>query len=205
MSKSDHQSGVIVAGLALFSMFFGAGDLIWPLILGGESGSQNFYAMLGLLITGVSLPLLGLVSMMLFEGNYRAFFERLGKMPALFVIFIVQLILGPVGSIPRLLTLSFATIKPYLPEDFTFISFCIAASVMILAFTIRPRRIIDVLGLVLTPMLLLSLGAILVIGFWNLPELNPVALSGTEAFSNGLKVCSACSFPFYCKSLYGQC
>jgi len=188
MSKSDHQSGVIVAGLALFSMFFGAGDLIWPLILGGESGSQNFYAMLGLLITGVSLPLLGLVSMMLFEGNYRAFFERLGKMPALFVIFIVQLILGPVGSIPRLLTLSFATIKPYLPEDFTFISFCIAASVMILAFTIRPRRIIDVLGLVLTPMLLLSLGAILVIGFWNLPELNPVALSGTEAFSNGLKV-----------------
>ncbi len=73
MKKSE----VIAAGLALFSMFFGAGDLIWPLILGGTAGDKNIYAVLGLLITGVSLPLLGLMAMMLFRGNYKAFFQSI--------------------------------------------------------------------------------------------------------------------------------
>ena len=116
MSKSN-SSGIWLAGMALFSMFFGAGDLIWPLILGGSSGNQNSYALIGLLISGVTLPLLGLTSMMLFQGDYRKFFGQLGKIPGFVLIFIVQVILGPVGSIPRLFTLSYATLKPYLLEE----------------------------------------------------------------------------------------
>lgn len=186
---SSNNSGIIVAGLALFSMFFGAGDLIWPLILGGESGNQNVYAILGLLITGVSLPLLGLISMMLFRGNYRTFFGRLGRIPALVIIFIVQVILGPAGSIPRLMTLSHATLKPYLSEgEVSLLAFSIAASILVLGFTIRPQKIIDILGLVLTPLLLLCLGAILVIGFYHHPEALPIDLNSKEAFSNGLSV-----------------
>lgn len=187
MSQSK-RSGVVVAGLALFSMFFGAGDLIWPLILGGSSGQQNVFAMAGLLITGVSLPLLGLIAMMLFKGDYRAFFGRIGKIPALILIFIVQIILGPIGSIPRLFTLSFATLKPYLSESLSFISFSIVASLLVLAFTLRPQRMIGVLGLILTPILLLSLLAILILGFIYHPEAPEVALTSGEAFSNGLKV-----------------
>src|ERR1700722_17804496 len=99
--------GIIIAGLALFSMFFGAGDLIWPLILGGDAGDKNFYAMCGLLITGVTLPLLGLIAMMLFRGDYRAFFGQTGKIPGWILIFVIQAILGPFGSLPRLITLSF--------------------------------------------------------------------------------------------------
>lgn len=185
--KSD-QSGILVAGLALFSMFFGAGDLIWPLILGGASGDQNLFAMLGLLITGVSLPLLGLIAMMLFEGKYREFFGRLGAMPALIVIFVVQVILGPAGSIPRLLTLSHATLKPYLPEDLSLLAFSIGASILVLGFTIRPQKMVDLLGLILTPLLLVCLGAILAIGFWNHPEAQAVTFGGSEAFFNGLGV-----------------
>ena len=73
----------MAGGFALFSMFFGAGDLIWPLILGGSSGDKNLFSMLGLLITGVSLPLLGVIAMMLFQGDYRAFFGRVGNGPHL--------------------------------------------------------------------------------------------------------------------------
>ncbi len=191
MSVSASQSSrtnVIAAGLALFSMFFGAGDLIWPLILGGSSGDKNVYAMLGLLITGVSLPLLGLISMMLFQGDYRAFFGRMGKIPAMLIIFIIQAILGPIGSIPRLITLSYATLKPYLPEDISLLLFSFIASAVVLAFTLRRQKIIDILGLVLTPILLLSIGLILVIGFTNHPTPQHIELSERDAFTNGLNV-----------------
>lgn len=186
MSNKEN-SGVLAAGLALFSMFFGAGDLIWPLILGGWSGDKNFYAMSGLLITGVSLPLLGLISMMLFQGNYHAFFGRIGKMPSIVLIFIVQVILGPIGSIPRLFTLSYATLKPYL-ADLALPTFSILACLVVLAFTIKPRKVVKILGLLLTPMLLISLGAILVVGFISHPEAQTIEMSSSEAFYNGVKV-----------------
>jgi len=177
---------VITAGLALFSMFFGAGDLIWPLILGGAAGDQNFFAMAGLLITGVSLPLLGVISMMLFEGNYRAFFGRIGPLPAIVLIFIIQLILGPAGSIPRLITLSYATLKPYLAMSAP--AFSVLASLLILGFTIKPRRIVQILGQFLTPVLLLSLSAILIIGFWSHPDPIHVEATANASFMEGLKV-----------------
>lgn len=185
---SKQNSGVLAAGLALFSMFFGAGDLIWPLILGGTSGDQNFLSMLGLLVTGVSLPLLGLVSMMLFEGNYRAFFGRVGKWPSIVLIFVIQAILGPLGSIPRLFTLSYATLKPYFPVEISLVVFSFIACVVVLCFTLRPQKVVVYLGLVLTPFLLLALAAILGLGFWSHPEQQHVTFSNYEAFTGGLKV-----------------
>lgn len=185
--NNKQSSGVITAGLALFSMFFGAGDLVWPMILGGNSGDQNFFAMLGLLITGVSLPLLGLIAMMLFQGDYHAFFGRIGQWPSMALIFIVQVILGPVGSIPRLITLSYVTLKPYFP-DISLALFSILMCAIVLVFTLKPNKVIQLLGLILTPILLLSLGAILIVGFLFHPE--PVAseLSSSQAFANGIKV-----------------
>ncbi|HRD54926.1 MAG TPA: branched-chain amino acid transport system II carrier protein [Parachlamydiaceae bacterium] len=179
---------IIAAGFALFSMFFGAGDLIWPLILGGNMGDKNLFAMLGLLITGVSLPLLGLLSMMLFDGDYRSFFGRLGKVPSVILIFIIQAILGPIGSIPRLITLSYATLKPYMPEDVTLLTFSILACLGVLAFTIKKQRMIDLLGLVLTPVLIVALGFILILGLMNPPEAFTVAISHENAFKEGLNV-----------------
>jgi LIVCS family branched-chain amino acid:cation transporter len=184
----NQNSGVIAAGLALFSMFFGAGDLIWPLILGGSSGNQNFFAMLGLLITGVSLPLLGLIAMMLFEGDYHAFFGKVGKKSSIALIFIIQAILGPIGTIPRAITLSYATLRPYLPENIDLLFFSVLTCIVILAFTIKPQKVIDLLGLILTPVLLLSLGAILILGFVSHPEPQVIAMGSLEAFSGGIKV-----------------
>lgn len=187
MSQKRHSSS-IVAGLALFSMFFGAGDLIWPLILGGNSGHQNFFAMLGLLMTGVTLPLLGLLAMMLFQGDHRSFFGIIGRGPAFLIIFLVQVILGPAGSIPRLLTLSYATLKPYLFEGMSLLMFSVFVSLIVLAFTLRPQRIIDILGIILTPLLLVCLIAILGIGLYSHPDQQVVSLSRSEAFSSGIKV-----------------
>ena len=185
MSKRKH-FGVLSGGLALFSMFFGAGDLIWPLILGGNVGEKNFYAMLGLLVTGVSLPLLGLLSMILFQGKYREFFGKIGKIPGFVLFFLIQVILGPVGSIPRLIMLSYATLKPYLPA-ISLSVFSLLACLLVLAFVIKKRRIIDILGLILTPILLMCLAAIVILGFLHHPMVPSTHLTSGEAFSSGLK------------------
>jgi len=179
-------SGVITAGLALFSMFFGAGDLLWPIILGGNSGDQNFYAMCGLLVTGVSLPLLGVISMILFGGDYREFFGRIGKYPSIVLLFVIQAILGPFGSIPRLITLMHATIEPYMPFNLSLVVFSFLASILILACTFKPSKIIDLLGYILTPVLLACLGGILILGFWNHPEPAATDLTSSAAFKEGL-------------------
>lgn len=182
-------SGVLVAGLALFSMFFGAGDLIWPLILGGASGDKNLPAMLGLLVTGVSLPLLGLMAMMLFRGDYRAFFGQTGRRTGFILILIIQAILGPIGSIPRLITLSYATLQPYMPAAITLPIFSVLSAILVLFFTIKRKKVVEILGIVLCPFLLLSLGGILVVGFFsNPPPQEVVALSTKQAFFNGLNV-----------------
>lgn len=188
MSVSVRKTGVLAAGLALFSMFFGAGDLIWPLILGGEVGDQNFYALLGLLITGVSLPLLGLLAMMLFQGNYRAFFGQIGRVPGIVIIFLVQAILGPFGSVPRLVTLAHATLKPYMPALMTLPVFSVLACVLVFLFAMRKNRVVEVLGLYLTPLLLLSLGSIVVMGFLNPPLPEASFISDKESFVTGLNV-----------------
>lgn len=178
---------VLIAGLALFSMFFGAGDLLWPLILGGQSGENALFALLGLLITGVSLPLLGLMAMMLFNGKPDAFFGRIGKVPCLIVLFIVQSILGPLGSIPRILTLSFATMKPYLPSFCTSGIFSLLFCVLVVLCTLRKHRIIKLLGACLTPILLLCLAGLFISGFLHPPSAPSLADQGT-AFKNGLNV-----------------
>src|SRR5258708_4471404 len=94
--------GVFSTGLALFSMFFGAGNIIFPLIVGRLSGTQTPYAILGLGISAVVFPFLGLIAMMLYGGSIRAFLERLGKWPALALLFVLQMSQGPVGAMPRL-------------------------------------------------------------------------------------------------------
>lgn len=155
------RTGVLVAGLALFSMFFGAGDIVLPLILGGGAGDKNIYALAGLLVAGVGLPLLGLLSMMLFQGDYHSFFNRIGKRGGAILILIIQGVVGPFGAIPRLITLSFTNLKPYMPEMLSLALFSLLSCFLIYFFVRKRHRVVDLLGLVLTPILLLSVGAII--------------------------------------------
>jgi LIVCS family branched-chain amino acid:cation transporter len=177
---------VLTAGLALFSMFFGAGDLIWPLIIGSDAGNMNFWVVSGFLITAVSLPLLGLCSLMLFLGDYREFFGRIGRWPGFACLLLVQLILGPVGSIPRLFSLSYATLKPYFAFDIGLFAFSILASSIVFLLAIRKHRIVELLGMVLTPILLASIIAIVYVGFQNPPPAPIVDKTAWDAFSFGL-------------------
>src|ERR1700722_13643393 len=103
-------------GLAMFSMFFGAGNVIFPLAVGQYAGDKNFYAMSGLILTAAIMPIIGVIAMILFDGNYRQFFGRLGKVPGFLLALIIISLLGPLGSTPRCIALSYTTLKSSFPE-----------------------------------------------------------------------------------------
>ncbi len=178
----------LIAALALFSMFFGAGDLIWPLILGGASGNSNPYALLGLLITGVSLPLLGLIAMTLFQGRPMEFFGRIGKIPCPVLMFVIQAILGPLGSLPRIIALSHSMLRPYLPAICNLTFFSIIFSVILFLFVLRRQKIISTLGIILTPLLLLCLCFLFIMGFSHPPQPISAGIPPLDAFTLGLRV-----------------
>src|SRR5580692_3107817 len=106
MNHSISKKDLLSISLAIFCMLFGAGNLIYPLSVGRLAGSLAVFGIIGFFITAILLPLAGLVSMILFDGNYKAFFYRLGKAPGAFLIFVSMLIIGPIIVIPRCITLS---------------------------------------------------------------------------------------------------
>src|ERR1700727_336927 len=105
------KSEAISIGIAMFSMFFGAGNIIYPLAVGQYAGDKNLFAMLGLILTAAVMPIAGVIAMILFDGNYRQFFGRLGRIPGFLLALIIISLLGPLGSAPRCIALSYSTIK----------------------------------------------------------------------------------------------
>lgn len=180
------KSNTVATGLAMFSMFFGAGNLVFPLALGQYAQNHNPYAILGLLITAVGVPFLGLIAMTLFDGDYKKFFEKIGSVPGFLVTAVIMGLLGPFGAIPRCVAFSYSTIKLYLPSIslplFSFIS-CL----IILAFTYKKNRIVDILGKILTPILLISLIIIIGKGMYSSPASPEIDHSDWKIFVHGLK------------------
>src|SRR5581483_10785022 len=167
--KKFFGSTTVVTGLAIFSMLFGAGNLMYPLKAGMVSGEHFLLGMLGFSITAVCLPVAGLLSMILFDGNYEAFFNRLGKIPGQLMIFACMMIIGPMLAIPRITTLSHTMMAPFMPILNTitpvnsFIFSLVFLGITFLA-AFRENKIVEILGNFISPALLAALGIIIVKG-----------------------------------------
>jgi len=184
--ETSSRTNTIATGLAMFSMFFGAGNVVFPLALGQYSQDKNFYAIMGLLITGVGVPFIGLMAMTLFDGNYKHFFDRIGKVPGFLVALFIMALIGPLGATPRCVTLSYSTVKPYMP-GMTLPVFSAITCVIIYLLTFRRKNMLDILGYVLTPILLGSLAIIIVKGVLTANSLAPSENSGMYMFAYGLE------------------
>lgn len=173
--------------MAMFSMFFGAGNVVFPLLVGQVTTDQSFWSMLGLCITAVGLPFTGLFAMTLYNGDYRQFFSRLGKWPGFATALILMGCIGPFGAIPRCIALSHATTNMFFNVG-TIVPFSIAACLVIFFLTLKKKRIIDIVGWILTPFFLLSIGLIVIMGIIDRPAfLEPSSLSSFESVIYGLK------------------
>lgn len=185
LSVQKSSSHLFTTGLALFSMFFGAGNLIFPLLIGQSTGENVWFAILGLGLTAVVIPFLGLAAMMLFQSDYHLFFGRLGRIPGILLLLLLQLILGPFGVIPRLITLMHATAEPYL-SGMPLLLFSIVISMIIFGCSFKRLRLISFLGAYLTPILLVSLAALVFFGLRDGSALAPTSVSASTSFLQGL-------------------
>jgi len=184
------KSYVLPTGLAIFSMFFGAGNLMFPIAVGMNSGDKNIIGMIGFLLSAVFLPLTGLIGMILFDGNYERFFKRLGLTMGSIVIGICMAVIGPLLAIPRIVTLSHTMIAPFIPIAFLqqinlFSSFVFALIFLGITFlaTFRENKIVAILGNVISPALLISLSYIIIKGFLTADQVTQNLGSATTVFT----------------------
>ena len=154
---------VLKSGFAIFSMFFGSGNVIFPLIVGKESGSHIAIALFGLLLTAVIVPFLGLFAMVNFDGNYFNFFKRLGKYPAWFLLIVIMGLIGPFGAIPRCVAISYSTFSTFIPS-LSVVVFSVVSCILIFLCSYKRSYVVDVLGKYLTPLLLGVLSIVIIVG-----------------------------------------
>ncbi len=178
-------SKLVSTGLAVFSMLFGAGNLMFPIAVGLCSGDNNIYGMLGFTITAVLLPVIGLVAMILFDGDYDEFFQRLGKLPGKIAVLFCMLIIGPLLVIPRIVTLSHVMIAPFLPHVSPLVFALMFLGVTFL-LTFRESKIVDLLGKFISPALLASLAIIIVKGLFGATERVVTTSTPLSAFKASL-------------------
>lgn len=181
---SSSSSRVVSTGLAMFSMFFGAGNVVFPLVVGQKAGDQTFFALLGLLITAVGVPFLGLLAILLFQGNYQKFFARSGKIPGFIVAAAIMLLIGPFGGLPRCIALSYSTMKLSWPL-FSFGIFSLISCIVIFLCTFKKNRMLGVLGYFLTPLLLISLTVVVVVGLMTGTSASISTFSPSQSFWHG--------------------
>ena len=167
-------------GVTLFSMFFGAGNLIFPPYLGAQAGTSAWTAFIGFAMSAVGLPVLGVIAVTV-SGGLNALASRVHPKFAFVYIAVLYLAIGPCLAIPRTASTSFSMAgPPFLPESvpeapvqllYTIVFF-LAASLV----AMHPEKLTEYLGKRLTPVLLTLIAALFLAAL-----VNPAGLAAAPA------------------------
>lgn len=187
--KTIRVKDVFVVGFALFAMFFGAGNLIFPPYLGVVSGSKWWITFLGFLFADAGLSLLVIISLTKFNGEMDALFNRVGKRFAAIMGSVIVICIGPLIAVPRTAATTYEVgILPTIGPGFNRIIFSIIFFAIVLTLTIKPSKVVDIVGQFLTPVLLISLAILIIKGVVSpLGQMSDKVLIEGGLFSRGIK------------------
>ena len=182
---------ILVAG-TLFGMFFGAGNLIFPVHLGQMAGRNALPAIIGFIITVVGIPILGVAAIGITHSDgLQTLSGKVGKGYGIFFTCLLYLTIGPLFAIPRCATVSFTTgITPLLgadsPERLYLLLFSAVFFAFVLFFSLRPGKITVWIGKIINPLFLfffavLMLAALLAPGA-AVSAVEPVEAYRSDAF-----------------------
>lgn len=149
---------VLLFGVTLFSMFFGAGNLIFPPLLGAHAGSSTLIAMVGFYLTAIALPMLGVYVANRNDGVLKLA-SKINPVFASVLIFCIYISIGPMLAIPRTSSTSFEiAVVPFMPSLDSVGPFRILYSILFfgiaLAVSFKPDRLTEKLGKITAPLLL---------------------------------------------------
>ncbi|MBS7332266.1 MAG: branched-chain amino acid transport system II carrier protein [Weeksellaceae bacterium] len=179
-------NNILTLGFALFAMFFGAGNLLLPPLIGVQVGSNFLIAMIAFGLTGILLPFTGILSVIQSGDSFNDLGNRVNKYIAAILGTIIMICIGPLIAIPRTAATTFEVgLKPFFPELNPFWS-SLAFFIITLVLAIRPSKVVDVIGNYLTPILLLLLAILIFVGIVNPVETLEVSkLTMMDSFSLG--------------------
>ncbi|NLJ75530.1 MAG: branched-chain amino acid transport system II carrier protein [Firmicutes bacterium] len=171
MEKMDRRQ-LLYVSLMIFSMFFGAGNLIVPPQLGQLSGTNMLVSMGGFLISAVGLPILA-IAVVAKAGGLHVLASRVHPKFALVFTVLIYLSIGPFLGIPRAASLAFEMgISPFLSDSlgeshlplfiYTIVYFGIAYWLCM-----SPSKLVDRFGKVLTPILLTLITSVFVVSLFK--------------------------------------
>lgn len=175
---------ILIIGFALFSMFFGAGNLIFPPYIGISSGSSWLISFLGFILADVGIILLSIIAISK-AGSLQNVIGRAGKKFGITLEFLMMLCLGPILVIPRTGATTFEMSILPLAKNFNPVLFSIIFFSITLLLTIKPTKVMDIIGKFLTPILLLSLAFLIVKGIVS-PIGNLEDVNSSDLFITGV-------------------
>ncbi len=186
--KLTAKESIIVAS-TLFGMFFGAGNLIFPVHLGQMAGSNSWPAIIGFCVTAVTIPILAIAAI----GNTHSddllhLSSKVSRWYGLAFTAALYLTIGPFFAIPRCATVSFTTaIESLLDDSYVRVAqllFSLVFFAFVMYFSLRPGRITTWIGKIINPIFLIFLGILVVVALLN-PGASMAEVEPTEAYKSG--------------------
>ncbi|MEC5424399.1 branched-chain amino acid transport system II carrier protein [Virgibacillus sp. C22-A2] len=179
-----------IIGFMLFALFFGAGNLIYPPILGIESGTSYWAAFAGFVITGVGLPILAVTAISFVKNDARELADRVHPLFGLVFTSMVYLTIGPIFAIPRAATVGYEmSIEPFMggASSLALLVFTTIFFILVFIVSLNPSKMVNQIGRYLTPILLIAILALVIGGLLLLdsPLAEPLERYATAPFFTG--------------------
>lgn len=193
--KSLKLNEIIIIASMLFGMFFGAGNLIFPIHMGQIAGSNVIPASIGFIITGVGLPLLAVAAFGITgSAGLQELSSKVGKGYGVFFTTLLYLTIGPAFAIPRCATTSFTVgIEPIAHNtnnSLVLLIFSLIFFLIVLYFSLKETELLTWIGKVINPLFLLFYGILIVAAFINptgsFKEITPTDTYATQSLLNGI-------------------
>ena len=157
-----------VTGFALFAMFFGAGNLIFPPYLGMESGELWPLGLAFFVLIDVVMACLGIYALNAAGGGEVAFQRTIGKVPAVILNTAAIVCTGVLIAMPRTAATTYEmAVQPNFGDGVGLLPFSLLFFAGVLLLTIRESKVVDIIGKVLTPLLVIGIGALIICGIAN--------------------------------------
>lgn len=174
MKPSKRTRDIFVIGFALFAMFLGAANIIFPPFMGAMSGKYWYLACLGFAITGTGLPVLGVVATAKAGGTADGACSKVSLQFSRILNVLLVLFIGPLFAVPRTAATTVElSVIPFLPASFpldTRLTLALASLIFFsicLFFILKPGNAIDRIGTVLTPFLVLFLFTLILLAVFS--------------------------------------
>ncbi|OAT49949.1 branched-chain amino acid transport system II carrier protein [Providencia heimbachae] len=181
---------IIALGFMTFALFVGAGNIIFPPMVGLQAGEQVWTAALGFLVTGVGLPVLTIIALAKVGGGIEALSTPIGKTAGLLLAVVAYLSVGPLFATPRTATVSYKVgIAPLFggETDLLLLIYSVVYFVLVIGISLYPGKLLDSVGHILAPVKMLALAILGVAAvLWPAGDPIPSTIEYRDmAFSNG--------------------